>query len=352
MYEGVHTCHLDVKSQTTPPFSAVSIRSALLHSCVLFVPQTTLQLTENTMVDKSCSEPSLSSAKRSESTGSTTVEDEGSYIIPPQFPPFDPVDQTQKNTNVDIDDSHRAQTFKVSDLETKSKSELLELLLDSERKLKLWRNAASDFFSALALSPEMTDSVYSRTLRELLTNALQSLDTVDSLQHVLCSMPSLKKEAPTINLVRWDGLKFSEWDVSWAPTSWWVSVSADGSRWGLAFNCLARVSDIHLNGRMQCSLSNDLTAVRTRFSIPPNIRLDVATSVGWGVVPVPVQQSIAQLIRSQIERFVDSRLCSDEGMVIVLRRKYPLKLSENDINEAAAQARSASSVRLRGASLF
>lgn len=300
------------------------------------------------MVDKPVLRESSNIDSPSGTGGNTTDRNDGSYAIPPLFPSTELTSYHPSALNEPI-----ARTdFSISDLESRSKSELVDIILDYQHKLESWRCAASDFLSAVALSPEMTDTVYARTLRELLTNALESLDSIDALKHVLCSMPSIRKEAPVVNLLKWTGLEFSEWDVAWAPSSWWVSLSADGSRWGLPFNCLARVSDIQLQGRMQCSLSKDITALRIKFSFPPQITMNVATSVGLGVVPVPVQESIAELIRTQVKMFVESRLCCDEGMVIVLRRKAVTSITENDISEAVAQARSASSVTLKGTTLF
>lgn len=300
------------------------------------------------MVDKPPPGQNPNSNTSQQVAGNPTDSSDGSYLTPPPFPSigttdFHLIDPVEPPTKPDIS---------IGDLESRPKTELVQLILDYQQKLDSWRCAASDFLSAIALSPEMTDSVYARTLRELLTNALESLESIDALRHVLCSMPSIRKEAPVINLIKWTGLEFSEWDVAWAPTSWWVSLSADGSRWGLPFNCMARVSDIQLQGRMQCSLSADITALRIKFTYPPQLAMNVVTSVGLGVVPVPVQQSIAQLIQTQVKRFVETRLCCDEGMVIVLRRKPITPLTENDISEAVAQARTASTVRLRGTTLF
>lgn len=300
------------------------------------------------MVDKPVPQQNSNPDSPPETPRDAKNTNEGTYTIPPLFPSAELTDYHPTIFDIPTEKIN----LSTSDLESRSKSELIELIINHQQQLESWRCAASDFLCALALSPEMTDSVYARTLRDLLTNALESLDSIDALKHVLCSMPSIRKEAPVVNLLKWTGLEFSEWDVAWAPSSWWVSLSADGSRWGLPFNCLARVSNIQLRGRMQCSLSKDITALRVRFIHPPQITIHVATSVGLGVVPVPVQQSIAELIRGQVMNFVESRLCCDEGMVVVLRRKLTAPITEDDISEAMAQARSASTVTVKGATLF
>lgn len=280
---------------------------------------------------------------------------EGRYEMPPSFKR---PDSSLQGIGVITSDSQQSveeaslRSNIAHRLSSLSHSDLLEHAIETELKVHEWGNAASSLMTTLALSPEMTDVFYARSLRALLTSALETLDSIDELKHVECSMPSIAAEAPTIDLVHWSGLHFSEWDVQWTPTSWWVSVSADGSRWGLAFNCLAKVSEISLAGRLRCSFSRDLSAVRVRFAHKPCLDTTVDTSVGWGAVPLPVRESIVHLIQSEIENFVNSRLCNDEGMIIVLRRKPLLTVSESDIFEATLQARRAGNIKLRTTTLF
>lgn len=277
---------------------------------------------------------------------------DGCYVMPPPFNSTPgKCSTTEAGSPKTNKESNRNESIK-EHLSCLSHSDLLQYAMETTSRLNEWQNAASSLLTSVALSPEMTDIFYSRSLRALLTSALESLDSIEALQHVECSMPSIAAEAPEINLVQWHGLHFSEWDVQWTPTSWWVSVSADGSRWGLAFNCLANVSQISLTTRLRCSFSKDLSAVRVRFTGTPRLDMQVDTTVGWGVVPVPVRESIEQMIRSEIQNFMDSRLCNDEGMIIVLRRRPLLSLSESDVFEATLQAKRAGNIKLRTTTLF
>lgn len=274
--------------------------------------------------------------------------------MPPLFPA--PTKNADATSSVKLDVHHEhvnEQKDKLADrLAGLSKSELIQHAIDTHYTLHEWRHAASDLLSVLALSPEMTDAFYARSLRVMLKTALESLDSVDCLQHLECSMPSVAVERPIINVTRWDGLHYSEWSMQWSPKSWWVSVSADGSRWGLAFNCLANISAISLRGHIQCSFSPDLTALRIRFVEKPSLNMLVETTVGFGIVPLPVQESIQEIIRDRIKEFVDIRLCNDQGMVIVLRRKPLHSISDNDIYEATMQAKRAKNIRLKSSSFF
>lgn len=226
----------------------------------------------------------------------------------------------------------------------------MERLLAAEQRLSSYHSAASDLLSALALTPEMTESFYARSLRELLSSALLSLETVESLSHIECSFPCVKNEIPSVELVTWAGLRYSEWDIDWAPHSWWVSASALGSRWGLAFNCLTTVSRIRLKGCLRCSFADDMSSVRVAFRETPSVDMSVESVVGWGLMPIPVKESIEELVIAEIERFVRERLTED-SVVVVLRRR-PAGVSDLDIMEARLQATRARSVALRAQTLL
>lgn len=268
-----------------------------------------------------------------------TTED-GTYSSPPSF--F----QSQSNDKITSEQDLRAE------LKSLSSEELLERALSAEMRLKKWEGVASDFVSTLALCPEMTEAYYARLLRDLLSDALLTLDEVDELRHVECSMPCVKSEKPKVEMIEWNGLPYSEWMLEWSPHSWWVSVSAVGSRWGLGFNVLTRVSSISLKGVIRCSFSEDLTALRVSFRETPALLMSIESSVGWGVVPIPVREQIENLVRVEIERFVEQRLTGEENMVVVLRRKADPSISDSDIEEAIHQAERSKSVNLRSGLLI
>ena len=58
--------------------------------------------------------------------------------------------------------------------------------------------AASDLVSMLALSPEMAEAFYAHSLRDVLSDALRTLQPIEELRHVECSMPSVATEALTL----------------------------------------------------------------------------------------------------------------------------------------------------------
>ncbi|KAI0564260.1 hypothetical protein FGB62_28g230 [Gracilaria domingensis] len=262
-----------------------------------------------------------------------------SYTNPPAFPKTPPV-------HADTDEDLRAH------LKTLSHEQLVQRCMLNEMRLRQWEQASSSFVSALALTPEMTEAFYARSLRHLLSSALETLDVVDELRHVECSMPCVKGEAPRISLSLWRDLAYSEWHVQWSPASWWVSVSAVGYRWGLSFNCLTKVTGIYLNGMIRCSFSKDMTSLRIGFPQKPILDMTVESSVGWGAVPIPVREQIENLVRSEIEQFVQTRLTGANDMVVVLKRKAEKHLTESDLQEARSQAERASAVNLRATTLL
>lgn len=313
-----------------------------------------------------------SSAVSADQLTLTEMCDDGIYTTPPAFPPSDSPDDVALTTDSDTDraryrnrtnhrvklDQHHQQISDqretlVEQFSTLSQAELVQRLVDAQLSLHEWRHACSDIMSILTLCPELTELVYARSIRVVLRNALMSLESVDGVGHIECSMPCVNTERPLIDLNRWDGLHFSEWAIQWFPKSWWLSVSVDGSRWGIAFNILTTITNIRISGVVQLTLPSDLTAVRVRFAQKPKMSVAIDTSVGWGIVPVPVHESIQQIIRDKIEEVVHGRLCNDNGMVVVLRRKLAnAAVSDSDLYEATMQAKRANNVKLRSSTFF
>lgn len=264
--------------------------------------------------------------------------EEGRYTPAPLFV------NRQEDYDVD-DDGEREMLAARVVLMSREKGALADEVLSLRAKMKEWEKMASEMVGALALAPDCT-AMYARLLRELLCDALLGVASIDALRHVECSLPSLPTERPALSLVRWDGLTDSEWDVEWSPTSWWVSVSAVGSRWGIGFNAVTRCSAIHVSGRLRAAFSPDLTALRVAFVDTPHLAMSVRSRVGWGAVPLPVRQQIEQVVRNQLRDFVSDTLVSDQGLVIVLRRKAVELVTEDDVREATEAAERANSVQL------
>lgn len=256
------------------------------------------------------------------------------YTEPPAFP-------KEKLVTKEEDESLRKQLLSFSH------EQLVEECLSKDRQIRHWKRAASSLLTSMALTPDMTEAYYARALRELLSSALETLDVIEELRHIECSMPCLKGEAPRVSLVRWCDLQYSEWHVEWSPTSWWLSVSAVGCRWGIGFNCLTNVRGIFVNGVIRCAFAEDMTALRLSFLEKPILDMDIESSVGWGAVPIPVREQIEHLVRAEIEQFVEQRVTGRNDMVIALRAKVRSSLSENDLQEARLQAERAKNVQLR-----
>lgn len=226
------------------------------------------------------------------------------------------------------------------------KASLVDEVLSHRARVTMWERAAREIVSGLALAPD-SNAVYARALRALLTQALAAVPSIDELRHVECSMPSLAAEQPSISLLHWGSLSYSEWHVTWSPASWWVSVSCIGYRWGLSFNVLTTCSNIFVRGIVRCAFSEDLTSLRVSFTREPTLHMTVESKVGWGAVPVPVQEQIEGIVREEIHRFVSENLVGNESLVVVLRRKAKEAVSAEDVVEAKEAAKRANSVHLR-----
>jgi hypothetical protein len=177
----------------------------------------------------------------------------------------------------------------------------------------MYEAASRQLLAALTLSPA-ANAFYARYARTLLANALASLSVVTAVGHVECSMPSVASgaEGPDLHIARYDGLHYSEWDVDWRPSSWWLSVAVATS---LALRVQVRVSGIRITGRARCALPRDLSSVRVSFVDAPKLELQIQTSVELSSVPVPLQANIDHEIREHITRFVVSAASLLRGAV-------------------------------------
>jgi hypothetical protein len=181
-----------------------------------------------------------------------------------------------------------------------SYDELLERCARAEAACAMYENASRSLLSALALSPS-ANAFYARHARTLLAAALDALPSVATVGHVECSMPSIASgsESPVLQLVQYDGLRYS--DVDWRPSSWWLSVAVVT---GIALKVHVHVTDIRIAGRIRCSLPVDLSSVRIGFTRKPIMHVQIDTSIELGSVPVPLHTAIDTEIRHQISNFV------------------------------------------------
>jgi len=194
--------------------------------------------------------------------------------------------------------------------------------------------------------------MYSRLLRTILCTALKSVVSIQHIRHVECSLPSLPTERPKLSLINISNISSttcisdSRWRIDWKPASWWVSVAATGSKWGLAFNALTTVSHISISGVVKTRFSEDLTAIRLAFVDEPQldmtVKSEVAMAVGMGVynmgIPVPVEEQIEDVIRNELRRFIMDTILRYNLLSIYLLRliyihiyrynliKYPLEV--------------------------
>jgi hypothetical protein len=95
-------------------------------------------------------------------------------------------------------------------------------------------------------------------------------------------LPCGHAQAPHIQLLRWESMQDSEWQLRWAP-SWSVQVAVEGQQY-LQFSLTLRLFDLRLSGRMALKMSTDLSAITMSFTQPPKLRLKTECTVSWGSV--------------------------------------------------------------------
>jgi hypothetical protein len=224
-------------------------------------------------------------------------EYDGTWTQAPAFPSL------AKKDIFDEADSQQASRDSAP-LASLSYEELLARCHRAEAACARYEHASRTLLSALALSPS-ANAFYARHARTLLAAALVALPAVGTVGHVECSMPSIASgsEGPHLQLARFDGLQYSEWDVHWQPSSWWLSVSVVTA---LSLKVHVHVTDIRITGRVRCALPYDLSSVRVGFTDEPNVHLQINTSIELGSVPVPLHAAIDREIRQQVHNFLVS----------------------------------------------
>ena len=176
----------------------------------------------------------------------------------------------------------------------------LQLLLQaSEAKVAMWEECMQQLVHCVMLSPDMND-MYKTECSTLLKDALNGVEQIQAVRFVDCSFPSVPAEAPHIQLIRWESMQDSEWQLRWAP-SWSVQVAVEGQQY-VSFSMSMRLYDLRLSGRITLKMSTDLATIIISFKQPPKLRLKTECTVSWGSVPLPLQTYIEQVVQDEFQR--------------------------------------------------
>lgn len=226
-------------------------------------------------------------------------------------------------------------------LSSLTRAQLEARLRAADAAVERYNRASRALLAALALSPA-ANAQYAGVARGLLREALLALETVSSVEHCECSMPAVASgaELPVVDLVRYDGLDYCEWECDWRPKSWWLSVSL---RTVLGLSVSVRVSEIRVEGLVRVALSEDVSSLRLAFSGSPRIELGIDTRCSVGSIPVPLRDTIDEGIRTAVTSFVEDNLINGNSMLFVLRRKNE-ELGDEDVAAATEAAQRHSSI--------
>lgn len=87
---------------------------------------------------------------------------------------------------------------------------------------------------------------------------------------------------------------YREWDVEWAPKSWWIALSVIGRQSPLPtrFNAVVTISNLYVRGRLRTALPNDISSCRLAFCEKPKVEFKTNFQLLWGRLPLPVRVSI------------------------------------------------------------
>ena len=189
-----------------------------------------------------------------------------------------------------------------------------------------------NFLHCVMLSPDMNE-MYNTECSTLLRDALKTVEQIQTIKYVDCSFPSVPSEAPHIQLIRWESMQYSEWQVRWAP-SWSVQVAVEGLQY-LQFTLMLRLFDFRISGRIVFRASNDLSEIKLMFLSQPKMRLKTECSVSWGSVPLPLQTYIETVVQDEFQRYTRDNVVTPHEMALHPTSFQPKKgLTEADVERA------------------
>jgi hypothetical protein len=142
-----------------------------------------------------------------------------------------------------------------------------------------------------------------------------------------------RAQAPHIQLIRWESLQDSEWQLRWAP-SWSVQVAVEGTQY-LSFQLTLRLFDFRVSGRVKFRATPDLSTINISFLQMPKLRLKTECTVSWGSVALPLQTYIEQVVQDEFQRWTRDNCVAPHEMVLQPASFQPKKgLTDADVEKA------------------
>jgi hypothetical protein len=142
-----------------------------------------------------------------------------------------------------------------------------------------------------------------------------------------------RAQAPHIQLIRWESLQDSEWQLRWAP-SWSVQVAVEGTQY-LSFQLTLRLFDFRVSGRVKFRATPDLSKIIISFLQMPKLRLKTECTVSWGSVALPLQTYIEQVVQDEFQRWTRDNCVAPHEMVLQPESFQPKKgLTDADVEKA------------------
>ena len=231
-----------------------------------------------------------------------------------------------------ITSPHEALEARVSIIEKENKK--LRSALESERQsVERWTLFSEEIFNSIVLSANACD-FYKRLATGILREGLEAVSL--DVQFVQCSFPSTILNAPNVELVTFESLSDSLWNITWAPL-WKIDLGVSGKKALIPYNTLVEVSQFHIRGSIKLSLAHDLSELTISFIQKPEIAMALESSLRVAnSVPVPLRNVIESAIRTAIDTWIVENLVAPHRTTVRMDRLIKKNtLTANDI--AAAQ---------------
>lgn len=275
-------------------------------------------------------QPSASPAHSAQSSRASSAQTSQIAHLLPASPATTPRSPAKGDVHADDGDvgSAAALRARVAALEAR-----LQL---ADARNAMWEECMRALVGSVLLGPEM-NQMYRDFASELMSDALGSLEQIQTVRYVECSFPSVPAESPVIKMKHWDSLSASEWSVEWKP-SWSMAIALEGSHY-VSFKLLVRITDFRIAGSMCVDAAADLSSISISFASMPTFELNVDCSVTWGSLALPIQAYIESTVKEEFARFVEARLVAPNAMTICPSCFQPRSdLSDSDVQKAAQAA--------------
>ncbi len=187
-------------------------------------------------------------------------------------------------------------------------------LSEERRQTEQWRRCVREIGNGMLLNARM-NAKYVRRVASRLEATLLKLNHIENVKYVNCSFPSVAADAPFLQLLSYNALDSSRWEVAWSPC-WSVELCLEGHSFLVPFSVVVRLRSLRLRGEMTMSFPPDMAHAIISFVDTPEVQFEVDSDVSVGAVPMPLKSAVSHKIRAELHKWMASRVVAPQAMRI------------------------------------